>query len=138
MLQVVIGALLFLVVAVVALPYWRNRRISGVPGAYYLEQKLESLIVELWRDYKAESAEQGHRHGRQPDRLAVMAREFVPVFRAAIADGYDAEMTVFIDDFLARHEESDLARAIALVVIRHESAGDPLLYRQALLSLLQA
>ena len=137
MLQIIVGTLLFLVVAVLALPYWRNRRISGVPGAYYLEQKLEALVIELWRDYKADSAEQGRRHGKKPEHLAAMARDFVAVFRGAIADGYDAEMSVFIDDFLARHDEQALARAIALTVIRHEAGDDMLLYRQALLSLLQ-
>ena len=135
MLQILIGSIVFILVAFAAIPYWRHRRISGIPGAYYLEQKFQALVVDLWRDFKAGEDGGRHHHGK-PDRLAALAREFVPFFTSAVEAGYDSELELYLKDFVELRSEAELQRAVACVVIDYEGRDNPLLRQQAMVYLL--
>lgn len=135
MLQILIGAAAFMLVALAAVPYWRHRRISGVPGAYYLEQKFQVLVVDMWRDYKVSDAgSPGKRN--DPDSVAQATANFLPFFFHAVRQGYDSELRVYVEDFSARKGREALCHAIAWLVIDHESRGDQTVARRAFAALL--
>ena len=136
MLQVLIGVILFVVVAFAAAPFFQHRRISGVPGAFYLEQKLQAQVIELWREFRVESGLQREQL-RNAEELARQAVIFAAFFRKAIDDGYDEELALYLRDFRERRGEAEVFRTIIATLLDHHCADNRLLREQAMLEVLR-
>lgn len=137
MLQLLIGIVVFVVAAFAAVPFFRHRHVSGVPGAYYLEQKFQALVVDLWREYLVSSAlssEDLH----DPEALARVAIVYAGVFREAVEERkYDSEIELYLRDFVQRRGEQDLFRTIIATLLDYQCRDNPVLHRQAMMEVLQ-
>ena len=135
-LQIVLGTVLFLLLALAALPFWRRRPRSSVPGAYYLEQTFRDQVVDVWRDFRIASDDYA-RHRSDPVWVGELAATFAGVFAQQIAGQYEREMRVWRDDLLAREGEAGLLRAIIIAALEFQYRQDRQPLSEALVVALQ-
>jgi hypothetical protein len=141
MLQMLVAVVLFTLLALLVAPlWWRRRRISGLPGAHYLEQKCQSLAEEAWRDFRIRDEHYAARR-TDPDYLGRRLAEFTRVFRHMIDNGYDNEVRLWLVDLCEREGREAADRAILAPVLAYECAPGrhppPGLASQALLHALR-
>ena len=141
MVQMLVAILLFTLLALLVAPlWWRRRRVSGLPGAHYLEQKCESLAEEAWRDFRIRDEHYAARR-TDPEYLGSQLAEFTRVFRHMIDQGYDSEVRLWLAELNEREGREAADRAILAPVLAYECSParhpPPGLASQALLNALR-
>ena len=129
--HILIGTVLFLLLVLAALPFWRRRPGSNVPGAYYLAQTFRDQVIDVWRDFRIAN-EDYPRHRNDPVWVGELAATFAGVFSQQVVDKYDREMRVWRDDLLAREGQAGLHRAIIIAALEFQYRQDQQALSEAL------
>lgn len=131
-MQLVLGIVLFLVIALMALPLWLRRRpVSRVPGQYYLVQAFQDDVIKAWRDYRI-ALDDYRKQRDQPAWLGRQVAAFAPWLADTLHRDYRDEMRVWLDDVLAHSGEAGFLQAIIVTVLDFQCGDDRPLQSQAL------
>ena len=141
MVQMLVAIILFTLLALLVAPlWWRRRRVSGLPGAHYLEQKCQSLAEEAWRDFRIRDEQYAARR-TDADYLGRRLADFTRVFRHMVENGYDNEVRLWLADLSEREGREAGDRAILTAALACETGptrrAPPELAPQALLNALR-
>lgn len=122
MLEILLGAVFFIIAVLFALPFFSSRRHAGVPGAQYREAAYGEQVEWLWRSFKHVFAVSA---GSSDVTQTLRRLEgFQILMQCVVAEGFDEEIQPWIDDVMMREGAAVLSRLTMLWVLQLEHPSD--------------